>query len=122
MEPFITPIVLAIIAAIGQGIRGWLKTRLTPERMNTLLGQARIVVSATEQVANSLNDVGTPMTSGDKYAWAEASLKKFSKRLGLRLSDEELNSYIHAVLYEISLVEAAAVNEHAAYEAAQHSA
>lgn len=94
MEPIITSIVVGVLAAIGRAVHVWLKAYLTPQRLDTLINLARTVVAGAEEAGNFLN-----LSSEDKHRYADAALRDFAKRLGVRLTDAEVTTLIQAVLY-----------------------
>lgn len=103
MEPILLSILTVVVGALGAGLRAWLKTLLTPARMETLINMARTVVAAADEIGNALT-----LPPSEKYAYAEDALRDLAKRTGVRLTDSEVNALIHAVLY----------GEHAAEEQA----
>lgn len=86
----------ALLAMIGAGVRRYIQTKLTPARLGTALEFARTVVAAAEKVGRAVDDV----TGADKYEYASGALKVLAKRVGLKLSDTEVHTLIHAVLNE----------------------
>lgn len=114
MDPiFIQTVIVAVLTAIGAGVRQWLKAVLTPRRIQAFVNQARLAISAAEEVGNVLE-----LSSPEKYQWAEDALRDLTKRSGLRLTDAELNAYIHALLYEEHVAEAIALGDAEAVAAA----
>jgi hypothetical protein len=95
MDPVLAPFILALLAAIGGAVRAYLKTVLTPQRLTTLLDMARAAIAGAEELGHALD-----LPSEEKYAYAENALRAMAKRLGLRLTDDELNAYIHALLHQ----------------------
>lgn len=106
MDPVITSIVVGVLAAIGRAVHVWLKAYLTPSRLDTLVNLARTVVAGAEEAGRFLD-----LSSEDKHSYADAALRDFAKRLGVRLTDAEVTTLIQAVLYAEHEQERAAQQE-----------
>lgn len=102
MEQYVAFVVTAILAALGTFVRQWVKTNLTPQRLAAFGELVGIVVTGAEEVGRVAN-----LSGAEKYEYAENALRQGAKTLGLKLSDAELNAYIHALLYGQHAVEAA---------------
>lgn len=97
-QEFIIALTTAVLAGLGGLARQWAKTALTPRRLESLGDLVHIVVAAAEEVGRVFD-----LDSGAKYDYAENALRDAAKTLGLRLSDAELNAYIHALLYSTNV-------------------
>lgn len=93
MEELIATLVAPLVATVIVVVRSWLKARLTPERLAAVNQLARVAVEAAEEIGRA-----TDASPGDKFTYAENFLKAAAKRVGIRLSNEEANGFIHAVL------------------------
>ena len=98
-------LVTAVLAGAGTLVRNYLKARLAPGRLDSILNLARTVTAAAEKMGNTLN-----LNSGAKYNYAETALLDLSKRVGVKLTPTEANAFIHAVLHEAEVL---AGSEHA---------
>lgn len=105
MDEYIIALLTTVVGAVGYAVRQWLKTVLTPRRLNALISMARAAIAGAEEVGNVLE-----LGPAEKLAYAENALRDLSKRLGLRLTESEVNALIHAILYEEHQVEAALIN------------
>jgi len=106
MTEAILALVVAVIGLIGAVARTYVKTNLTPRRMATIVDFARNAVTAAEKLGVTLDDFTGPA----KYEYAEKAVDAFARRLGVRLSPEETNTIVHAVLVELDGLESLFVN------------
>lgn len=86
----IAPLVATVILAARQ----YLQARLTPERLAAVSQLARVAVDAADEVSHAADGI----QPGEKFQYAETFLKQASKRVGVKLTNEEANVFIHAVL------------------------
>jgi hypothetical protein len=109
---------VASLAVLLRYLRAWIQTKLTPERLAHLTDLANMAVRAAEQVGEdtrtpavtagdnpeTIPDQPAPITSDGKYALASSALQAGAKRMGIKLTDAEVSSYIHAALREMQSV------------------
>lgn len=93
--------VLGILVASLPLIKAWVQTKLTPQRLAHVTDLASIAVRAAEKVGEAVP--GT--TSAAKYAVASNYLSDAAKRLGFKLSPDELNGFIQAALRSMQGIE-----------------
>lgn len=93
MEELIA-LVAPLVATLVVMARRYLQARLTPDRLAAVSQLARVAVDAAEEIGNAADGV----KPGDKFEYAETFLKQASKRVGVKLTNEEANAFIHAVL------------------------
>lgn len=98
MEDIIREVILAaivpLIASVVVAVRAWLKTTLTPQRLQAVSQLARVAVDAADEVGRAIDTVNGP----EKYEYAEKVLMQSAKRVGIKLTSEEANAFIHSVL------------------------
>lgn len=91
----------ALLVTLIPLIRAWVQTKLTPQRLANVAQLAHVAVSAAEK----LGEANEALSNDEKYAVAEAFLNNAAKKLGIKLTVDELNGYIHAALREMQQVE-----------------
>ena len=96
MTEQILSLLTATLAVIGYFVRDYLRTRGVPAKMGTALEFARTAVAAAEKIGRTVAEVSGP----EKYEIASTALKQLSKRVGVKLTDAEVSTLIHAVLNE----------------------
>lgn len=96
---------LATITLAGAGLRSYIRTVLTPRRIASIVDWSRNAVLAAEKLGDTL-DLDGPA----KYSYAESAVEAFAKRLGVKLSPQETNAIVHAVLVELDGLESLFVN------------
>lgn len=92
MEELIA-ILAPLVATFIVAVRRWLQAQLTPQRLAAVGQLARVATDAAEEVGRVLE-----AKPGDKYTYAENFLKQSARRVGIKLTDEEANAFIHSVL------------------------
>ncbi len=102
MNPQLTAIILAVLGALAPFVRAWVLTKLTPERLAHVNDIARIAVRAAEKLGDD-----TSASGQQKLNYASEVLVTGAKRLGIRLSQDEVLAFIHAALREMQQVEGA---------------
>src|SRR5690242_18494770 len=88
-----------ILGAIGIGVRyvnAFINAHFKPAQMGAVFDLARSAVSAAQEFG-----VGRGLAGQDKYNFAAEALVAGAKKLGVKLSDEEASSFIHAALREM---------------------
>lgn len=93
MEELIA-LVAPLVATLIVVVRRWLQARITPERLAAVSQLARVAVDAADEVGRAADGV----SPGEKFNYAESFLKEASQRVGVKLSNQEANAFIHAVL------------------------
>ena len=91
----------ALLVAVYPLVKAWVATKLTPQRLAHVTDLASIAVRAAEKVGEAIP--GT--TSAAKYAVASNYLSDAAKRLGFKLSADELNGFIQASLRQMQAIE-----------------
>lgn len=100
---------VVLVAGLRWG-SAWVKTHLTPEKLEHVTDLANMAVRAAQRAVPT--DVEKP---GDwKYALASEALRDGAGRLGLKLTDAEVSSFIHAALGEMEQAKAVVASEAAA--------
>lgn len=89
----ITAVVVPLIAAGVVAVRKWFLATVTPRQLSVVRDLARLVVAAVDEVAR-----GEQVESKTKYHLAEVALIEAAGRVGVKLSKNEANTFIHAVL------------------------
>lgn len=92
MEELITALAPLVALAVV-ALRSWIQARVTPERLAAVSQLARVAVDAAEEIGRA-----TDVKPGDKFEYAETFLKQAAQRVGIKLTNEEANAFIHAVL------------------------
>lgn len=91
----VTAVVVPLVGAAVVAVRSWLKATLTPQRLHAIAQLARTAVDAAEEVGRAVEDVTGP----EKYRYAEAVLRQGAERVGVKLTNEEANTFIHAAIH-----------------------
>lgn len=97
-------VLVMVLAAAAPLVRTWVQSKLTPERLAHVVSLARIGVQAAEKLGESMP--GT--TNEAKLNFAAETVVAGAKRLGLKLTKDEVLAYVHAALREMQQVEAVA--------------
>jgi hypothetical protein len=105
MEQFLAVLLTAVVAGLGKLLNGWIATRTASDRTSETLVLSRVAVAAAEEVGKKLD-----LSSADKLRYAKDALGKAGRRLGMRLTDEELDAFIHAVVGEAHQLEETLLN------------
>ena len=82
-----------LLVAVG---RAFIKTRLTPARMGNVLQLVQTVVQGFQAFGKDHD-----LSGEDKLAQATEAIRAGARRLGVRLSDEEVTAFIHAALEQV---------------------
>lgn len=90
----ITAVVVPLLGAVVMAVRSFIRTKLTPQRLSTVSQLARVAVDAAEEVGRAIDGVGP----AEKFSYAEGVLKQSAKRVGVKLTNQEANAFIHSIL------------------------
>jgi hypothetical protein len=111
----ILSIVGATLVSLVPVVRAWVLTKLTPERLSQVQSIARGAVRAAEKLATDLKDAqGVGVLPAGAISWGDAKLQYAqsvviagAKRLGLKLTANEVQAFIHQALAEVDTIAAA---------------
>lgn len=81
--------VAALLVYITPFVKAYIQTKFTPQKLAHVTDLAGIAVRAAEQAG---------MSNGIKVAFASRYLKDAAKRLGFKLTDEEVRGFIEAAV------------------------
>ena len=94
--------VLALIVASAQPLRAWLLAKLSPQRIHSITVLASTAVSAAERLAEDV-----PGTTGAaKLNFASDFLVAAAKKVGVKLTTEEVLGYVHSALNDFKAAKA----------------
>lgn len=82
-----------LVATLIVMARRFLQARFTPDRLAAVSQLARVAVDAADEIGRAAD-----VTPGDKFTYAEGFLKQAAARVGVKLTNEEANAFIHSVL------------------------
>jgi hypothetical protein len=103
-------IVAAVLAAVWPFVRAWVQAKLTPQRVAHVMDIARIAVRAAEKLGDDLAAAGvTAATSASKLNYAADVVVSGAKRLGVKLTQDEVLAFVHAALREMEQVDYSAL-------------
>lgn len=91
----IAAILAPLVATVIVAVRGWLQATITPERLATVSQLARVATDAAEEIGRATSGDVSP---GEKFEYAETFLRTSARRVGVKLTSEEANGFIHSVL------------------------
>ena len=91
-------IMALIIALLGMGVN-YVKNHFTVKQMEGAKKTAKVVVFAVEQYAQ-----GKAISGPDKLSEAILRAKGLAKKAGVRLTDDQWDSFIHGALAELKRV------------------
>ena len=96
-----TATLIDLILVVGIGLltaagRAFIKTRLTPSRMGNVLSLVQTIVSGVQAFGKDHD-----LSGEEKLAQATVAVQAGARRLGVRLSDEEVTAFIHAALEQV---------------------
>ena len=94
-EQFLIALLTAVVAVVSVFTRQWLTTKVGPERLATMARIAKEVVVAADERA-----VGLGLGGEDKYTYAALAFKDLAKRLGIKVTDAEVDALVHSALAE----------------------
>ncbi len=92
----LTPLVTALVGYLMYLLQTWLKANIAPKQYAALAGLANTAVDAVEQL-----DRVSKLSSEQKYDLASETLTKSAKRLGVKLSEVEVNAFVHAAVKDL---------------------
>ena len=87
--------IITLVPILALWVRAYIKAKFTPSALATASAAASTAVQAAEVMGKVASAPGST-----KLEWARESLAAFTKRLGLNLSEAELDALIHAALDE----------------------
>lgn len=117
LEIITTIIRIAIVILTGlvvPAIRKWLNTKTNDEAMSEVKQWAYTVVWAAEQLHNKAKKDDPTGTLRRKYAYE--AIERMGLKLGLVLSNDEIEAMIECAVHELNECRIPAVNEIAAPE------
>lgn len=98
-----------VLGAIGIGVRylnAYINSHFKPAQVGAVFDIARTAVNGAQQW-------GIDLTGPDKLDFAMSALIAGAKKVGIKLTDEEASSFIHAALREMKQVAAFAMDAQA---------
>lgn len=103
----ILAVIVPVLLAAVPFARAYVKTYLTPERVAHVADIARQAVRGAEQIATAFKGAD-PMRWAGFETWGEAKfdyaagvVASGAKRLGIKLTEDEVASYVHTYLREM---------------------
>lgn len=84
----------AVIVPLLPVLRAYVLTKLTPTRLKYLDDRAKMAVTAAEKLADFVP--GT--TNEEKLTYASKVVVDGAKRVGIRLTEDEILAFVHAAL------------------------
>lgn len=106
-------LIIAVLAGAYPLVRAFVLAKLTPERIAHVIDIARVAVRATEQIAEKFKgerpeDWHAFETWGEAKAdYAAEVVAKGARRLGFRLTGDEVLAFVHTALDEMERVRSA---------------
>jgi Tfp pilus assembly protein PilX len=92
----------ALLVAATPIVISWLRVKLGPQRLAAVNSLAQLAVNAAEK----LGEAEPAVTNADKYQTASKFLVAASKRVGVKLTEHEANTFIQSSLRDLEKVEA----------------
>lgn len=104
MTPEVTD-ALAVLVVAGLGYlttlaRSWVKAHTSPQNFATIASLASQAVVASEELAR-----GTDIPNDVKFSVAADALTASAKRLGIKLSEDEVQSFLNAAVAQVKAVD-----------------
>lgn len=96
LQAAVAALVLSLIPIISLYLRAYVRAKFTPAQLATASAAAATAVQAAQVMGKAVEAPGST-----KLEWARKSLAELTKRIGLNLSDAELDALIHAALDEV---------------------
>lgn len=91
----------AVLVALVPLVRAWVQANITPERLRNIESIGRVAVQAAERLG-----ADTGATSTQKLDFAATVVAAGAKRLGLKLSQDEVLAFVHSSLLDLQQVQA----------------
>ena len=107
-------VIVFLTGFVVPAVRKWLTARTKDEAMNTVKQWAYTVVWAAEQIHNKAKKDDPTGTLRKKYA--HEAIERMGLKLGLVLSNDEIEAMIECAVHELNGCRIPAVNEIAAPE------
>lgn len=89
----LAPVVPVFAGFIIYLARVWVLAKVGPERIDAIGAIAMAAVSAAEECGRT-----APIGGADKFTLASDALTAYAKRIGIRLSPDEVQTFIHSAL------------------------
>lgn len=96
MEEVIVALLVTVVIPL---VATFVRTQLVKQRPGQLRELYELTATAV-QAAEKVGDV-FGLEGADKYEYAEKSLVEFGKRVGLKVTPQLANTFIHSVLKEV---------------------
>lgn len=96
-----------VLGTIGVGVtyvKAYINSHFKPAQIGAVYDLARTAVAGAQQWG-----VGSSITGPDKLDFAVKALVTGAKKVGIKLTDEEASSFVHAALRELKQVQAFAM-------------
>lgn len=109
----ILAVVLPLIAAATPLVRKYIQAHVTPDQLGHVRDIARMAVRAAEQLGNDLNRLdpeeyaAAETWAAAKATYAERVIADGAKRLGVKLSADEVDAFLHSALREMKQLDVA---------------
>lgn len=97
--------IVAIIIAVAPAARSLMLAKVTPERLAHVTDIARLAVRAAEELGQLVPEGTNAATA--KLDYASSVVTAGAKRLGFRLSSDEVLAFVHTALGEMKQLAAA---------------
>ena len=93
-------VVAVLIAVVIPALKAWMKSKIENEKLGQIQEWARSAVYAAEQVYKQYKTIDP---DGEKRKhYARVAIMTVSSRLGLELTDKEINTLIEAAVNEVN--------------------
>lgn len=73
--------------------RVWLLAKVGPQRMEAIASMSIAAVTAAEECGRT-----APITGSDKFTLAADAINAHAKRLGIKLTPDEIQTFVHSAL------------------------
>lgn len=84
------PVVAGFIISLA---RTYVMAKVSPARLEAISTMAMAAVSAAEECGRT-----APIAGADKFVLASDAISAYAKRLGVNLSSDELQTFVHSAL------------------------
>lgn len=93
-------VVAVLIAVVIPALKAWMESKIENEKLGQIQEWARSAVYAAEQVYKQYKTIDPDGEKRKRYA--RVAIMAVSSRLGLELTDKEINTLIEAAVNEIN--------------------
>jgi membrane protein required for beta-lactamase induction len=90
-------LLLAVLVAGIRFVSQWMKARFKPAQLQAVAGLAQQAVRAAEQFGVDFDDI----KGAEKFEFAKQAIMDGAAKVGVKLTDQELMSFIQAALADV---------------------